>query len=105
MFVGRKSKLKELIARLESGARNQGGVIFIEGQAGIGKTSFLEQLKDEAAQIPHLSKIHFIQGNCLMDIGEQSAYQPFIDMLSTNSVKRNGIGELFSSIFKETASD
>jgi DNA-binding SARP family transcriptional activator len=48
--VGRGESLRALSALLESAARGEGGVVMLEGDAGIGKTHLAEAAIEEAAE-------------------------------------------------------
>ncbi|MDP9139057.1 MAG: AAA family ATPase, partial [Pseudomonadota bacterium] len=52
IFVGRKSELQQAFAILEgAGTHGLGGVLYIRGEAGIGKTRFADQIRRRASAL------------------------------------------------------
>jgi predicted ATPase len=49
-LVGRKQELNELKNHLRNAIDGQGNTIFIAGEAGVGKTRLLEELKSYARE-------------------------------------------------------
>jgi predicted ATPase len=81
-FVGRATELSQVIAALERGANGQGSVVLIEGEAGIGKSLLVTELKRLAEQMQSVGGISFEIGRCSEETGSQSAYHPFVEILS-----------------------
>ncbi|MBX3024566.1 AAA family ATPase [bacterium] len=52
-FVGRASERALLRSRWERVQRGEGQVVLISGEAGIGKSRLVEQLKDDLRAVPH----------------------------------------------------
>jgi predicted ATPase len=107
-LVGRQELLQGLIQVLAQGWNYHGSVVFIEGTAGIGKSTLLKMLQEEAAQLPELERATFVYGSCYESTGSQNAYQPFIDIFETltrTNVKQKNVGTLTLNIIKETAPD
>lgn len=50
IFVGRADELASLVAALDDARRGRGGAVFVEGEAGIGKTRLLHELRGEATR-------------------------------------------------------
>ena len=44
LFVGREAELAQLQTLLINGAKGQGSLVLIEGEAGSGKSSLLEKM-------------------------------------------------------------
>jgi predicted ATPase len=106
--VGRESELASLMQTLTDGAGGRGSVVFIEGEAGTGKSFLVQALQDQASKLPGAGKIRFAYGSCYEETGGQNAYQPFVEMLATLLAARGsaaGLGKLFLSIVKETGGD
>ena len=49
-LVGRGAEMDQLATRLSHAARRQGGALFLVGEAGIGKTSLVHHLTDQATR-------------------------------------------------------
>jgi len=74
-FVGREDELKQLLFGLEQARVGQGGILFIIGEAGIGKTKLVEELAKKKIS----SKFEFLSGQCIYRDGTDP-YLPFIEM-------------------------
>ena len=75
-LIGRNQELNILEKALQGVSRGSGGCILLTGEAGIGKSRLIEELKRQAAS----EKFTILQGNCF----EQSLsfpYAPWIDAL------------------------
>ena len=86
--------------------------MFIEGVAGMGKTTILNMLREEVLLFPDLKRTVFVTGYCYENISICNTYQPFIDILEEWAVfksktdnKRKKVVELLTEILKETAPD
>jgi predicted ATPase/DNA-binding SARP family transcriptional activator len=79
LFAGRERELARLDAFLEKTLHDSGGVIFITGSAGLGKTTLMEEFARRAmAAHPELL---VASGSCSAYTGIGDAYQPFRDIL------------------------
>jgi DNA-binding SARP family transcriptional activator len=79
LFVGREQELARLDAFLGNALAGSGGVVFITGSAGRGKTSLMNEFAQRAmAAHPGLL---VAMGNCSAYTGVGDAYQPFRDIL------------------------
>jgi predicted ATPase len=74
-FVGREEELEQLTRALELASTGHGGVIFITGEAGVGKTRLAEEIKN----IKTVSEFEFLKGQCIYR-ESVDPYLPFIDM-------------------------
>lgn len=79
-FVGRDKEMKFLVEKFEGLLSGKGGVIFILGEAGIGKTRLYEEFKKEIGK--YNEKIEILEGNCL-SYTEIIPYYPFLKILKT----------------------
>lgn len=79
-FTGRQAEFEALVARFGA-ASTQGGLVFVGGEAGIGKTRLVEELARHIET--HQGRV--IQGTCFFEHG-MGPYMPFLD----------AIGKLFS---------
>ncbi len=75
-LVGREDELKVLEQRLAEATAGEGGLVLISGEAGIGKTSLL----DEFGKLAMGKGARVIAGRCLP--GGSSPFLPFQDALS-----------------------
>jgi predicted ATPase len=75
MFVGRKDELKQLQQGLEQAKSGQGNIIFITGEAGVGKTRLATELETLKVSFD----FEFLMGQCIYHEGVDP-YLPFIDM-------------------------
>ena len=80
-IVGRETelaRLSELLERVQMGERQ---IVFVAGEAGIGKTALIEAfvstLRSDAA-----SGIHIARGQCIEQYGASEAYLPVLDAIS-----------------------
>jgi len=75
-LVGRKEELERLKSNVEDAIRGRGSVVFLTGEAGIGKTRLAEELSRYAIQ----RGVRFLQGVCLGEKGE-APYYPWIELI------------------------
>ena len=79
LFAGRERELARLDAFLEKALDGSGGVVFITGNAGLGKTTLMGEFARRAmAAHPDLL---VTMGSCSAYTGIGDAYQPFRDIL------------------------
>jgi DNA-binding winged helix-turn-helix (wHTH) protein len=76
--VGRQEELEQLRSYLDraNGGRRQ--VLFITGEAGIGKTALVEAF---LATLPHNGQVLTAYGQCIEQFGAGEAYMPILDAL------------------------
>ncbi len=84
-IVGRETELVELRAHLEKVAKQQGVALFIAGEAGVGKTRLLNELK----VIAKSRGFKVLSGNCFHE--SVTPYLPFIEAL-----RSGGFEQLFA---------
>jgi len=77
-MVGRDTALTELDSRLEKAVRGQRQVVFVTGEAGIGKTTLVDVFHQRAAGRPHLRTA---RGQCVEGFGGKEAYYPMLEAL------------------------
>jgi predicted ATPase len=105
-FIGREAELRQLINALENGAESRGGIYFVSGNAGMGKTALLTELQKRAAQISELKKGIFFRGYCDEDISEENAYQPFAEIVAQITEQQSKMFRPWLlQFFKELAPD
>jgi predicted ATPase len=99
-FVGRQAELNKIKDYFNQALNKKGLIVFLEGEAGIGKSWFLEQFEKNHENYSNSENVRFLHGYCNEDISPNSAYQPFIDF-----VKNNREGTFWQQLFKDTAPD
>jgi predicted ATPase len=81
IFVGRQAQLSKLNDYWRNAFhKNQGRVIFVVGEAGIGKTSLLEQFSQNI--LKYYSGIQYAYAQCDQVAGDVSPYAPFVQILN-----------------------
>ncbi len=75
-FVGRDRELAQLRECFASAAAGRGLVVFVVGEAGLGKSRLLLELRQALGDAPHL----WIEGRCA-SYGTTTAFLPIIDAL------------------------
>src|ERR1700752_4687520 len=76
--VGREQALGQLQRRLRRTLRGQRQVVFVTGEAGIGKTSLVDAF---ARTIPRDGSIRVGRGQCLEQYGTGEAYLPVLEAI------------------------
>src|SRR6266436_975555 len=77
-IVGRKTALAELGACLASALRGQRQLVFVTGEAGIGKTTLVDAFHQQASFQPNL---RIARGQCVEGFGGKEAYYPVLEAL------------------------
>jgi predicted ATPase len=87
-LIARQTQLAQLNAILKSALQGRLQIVFVTGEAGVGKTAlmaaFVEQAKSEVAGL-------FVAGSkCYTIAGGQQAYLPFVQILEVLSIGKKG---------------
>jgi DNA-binding winged helix-turn-helix (wHTH) protein/tetratricopeptide (TPR) repeat protein len=77
-IVGRETALTRLDAHLRKALLGQRQVIFVTGEAGIGKTTLVDVFQERAARHPNL---RILRGQCVEGFGGKEAYYPILEAL------------------------
>lgn len=77
-MVGRDSALARLATHLDVALRGQRQLIFVTGEAGIGKTTLVDSFHRLAAHRPNL---RVARGQCVEGFGGKEAYYPMLEAL------------------------
>ena len=77
-IVGRDQTLHELRAHLGRAIGGQRQIVFVTGEAGIGKTTVVDEFQRQAAQD---ASILIARGQCVEGYGGKEAYYPVLDAL------------------------
>ena len=78
-LVGREAELRELDRCLEQAQRGTRSVVFVSGEAGIGKTTLVDAF---LASVPVGAGVWCARGQCIAHYGSGEAYLPVFDALS-----------------------
>jgi DNA-binding CsgD family transcriptional regulator len=78
-LIGRSSELAALGLLLEQGKSGKGQVALLSGEAGIGKSRLIAEVKNTAASMGFLA----LQGNCFQ-ADRTSPYAPILDLLRSS---------------------
>jgi DNA-binding winged helix-turn-helix (wHTH) protein len=78
-FVGRQAEIDSLHASLASAGKGRRQIVFVSGEAGIGKTALIDEF---LAQAMHRHPDVMVgRGQCVEQRGPAEAYLPVLDML------------------------
>jgi predicted ATPase/DNA-binding winged helix-turn-helix (wHTH) protein len=78
LIVGREAELQQLQGWLEKALRGERQVVFVTGEAGIGKTTVVDAFLERAV---HQRGCWLGQGQCIEHFGEGEAYLPVLAAL------------------------
>jgi predicted ATPase len=77
-FVGREQELDRLHGALARTASRQRQIVFVSGEAGIGKTALVDRFLDEV-RVAGMARVAY--GQCLDLHGNSEGYAPLLDLL------------------------
>ncbi len=77
-LVGREPELRQLHEHFETALQGERQIVFITGEAGIGKTALVEAF---LAQIAHDERVLIGHGQCIEQYGAGEAYLPLLEAL------------------------
>ncbi len=80
-MIGRDEELEELKSHLDRAAKGQGSTVFISGEAGIGKTRLVQELR----QIAQAQGFNVLFGHSLHE--SLTPYMPFLDALRSGGLE------------------
>ncbi|MCB0191469.1 MAG: tetratricopeptide repeat protein [Anaerolineae bacterium] len=105
IFVGRTAQLDELNNHWrEAFHKKQGKVIFLVGEAGIGKTSLVEQFSQSV--LKKYSGVQYAYAQCDQVAGDISPYAPFVQILNSLTEQAAKKGDnWFVSYMREVGPD
>src|SRR6266550_4114409 len=96
-MVGREAAMAELDGYLSQALKAQRQVIFITGEAGIGKTTLVDEFHQAATRRPNL---RVIRGQCVEGFGGKEAYYPVREALG-QGVRDAGGGSAGHTLAKQ----
>lgn len=100
-FVGRETELQLLETYLTQGIEaKKGTVVFVTGEAGVGKTELIDQFKSRA--LSKYPDIRLATGYCNEFTGGGDPYQPFFDILDelVTTEQETGTGRFLQFILE-----
>ena len=80
-FVGRERELQTLLARAADVEAGRGQVVFIVGDAGIGKSRLLYEFRRQLAESGRV--VSWVEGQCV-SFGQSIPFLPLVDLLRKN---------------------
>ena len=91
-FVGRHAELRRLHECLRMARQGERQLVFITGEAGIGKTTLLEEfLRSPSVRGPDL---HVLHGQCIQQHGQREPYMPVLEALERTLSSPEGAPEI-----------
>ena len=75
-LVGREAALEELYARMSTAVRGHRQLVFVTGEAGIGKTSLVDTFHAQAARA---GGVNIARGQCVEGFGGKESYYPVLE--------------------------
>ncbi len=82
VLIGRQTELTTLHALIAQAGKGQGQVVILSGEAGVGKSRLVAEVKTEAQAQGFLA----LQGNCF-PTDRSSPYAPLLDLLAASPAK------------------
>jgi DNA-binding winged helix-turn-helix (wHTH) protein len=79
VFVGRAAELKRLLALFERTCAGRGELVFVSGEAGIGKSALVQRFLGALAARGSAARI--ATGRCLESYGPSEPFLPFLEAL------------------------
>ncbi len=107
-FVGRNKEVGIIEEAIRHASIGKGNIIFLEGEAGMGKTSLLQILETAIKSKAELRQSHFAYSYCYEDTGAQNAFHPFLEILEIllkNDTDAKGVTKATLSVIKEIGPD
>ena len=114
-FIGRDQDLQKLGACLQDALQGKGKVVFIVGEAGIGKTRLIEEFKAQQldrlnaefrAQGKKTPEIRFADAKCNELAGKGEPYAPFFEIIAQFVADDKAFGSSkLAEIVREVGSD
>jgi DNA-binding winged helix-turn-helix (wHTH) protein len=78
-LVGRKAELDRLEGYFQRALRGERGIVFVTGEAGIGKTTLVDAFQRQAGA--NISALRIARGQCVEGYGGQEPYYPMLEAL------------------------
>lgn len=78
-LVGRKAELERLQGYLQRALQGEREIVFVTGEAGIGKTTLVDAFQRQAGA--NISALRIARGQCVEGYGGQEPYYPMLEAL------------------------
>src|ERR1700736_6178877 len=78
-LVGRKAELDRLEGYFQRALQGERGIVFVTGEAGIGKTTLVDAFQRQAGA--NISALRIARGQCVEGYGGQEPYYPMLEAL------------------------
>jgi tetratricopeptide (TPR) repeat protein len=79
-IIGRERELEELLGLLQDAAEGRGGVVFLGGVTGSGKSHLLTTLRERTEDVPELERVEVLGALCY-ETGANNALGPFGEIM------------------------
>ncbi len=96
-MVGREAAMAQLDGYLNRVLKAQRQIIFITGEAGVGKTTLIDEFHKTATRQPNL---RVVRGQCVEGFGGKEAYYPVLEALG-QWVRDSGGGSVVHTLAKQ----
>jgi uncharacterized protein with HEPN domain/DNA-binding winged helix-turn-helix (wHTH) protein len=77
-LVGRQKPRSELRSYQQRALRGERQIVFVSGEAGVGKTALADEFQQQARQLP---AVVIARGQCIEGYGGKEAYYPMLEAL------------------------
>jgi DNA-binding winged helix-turn-helix (wHTH) protein len=97
-MVGRETAMAQLEGYLTHALKGQRQIIFVTGEAGVGKTTLVDEFHRMATRHPNL---RVVRGQCVEGFGGKEAYYPVLEALGQCVRDAGGGGSVIHTLAKQ----
>ena len=97
-MVGREAAMAQLEGYLNQALKGQRQIIFITGEAGVGKTTLIDEFHQAATRRPNL---RVVRGQCVEGFGGKESYYPVLEALGQWARDSGGAGAVVYTLAKQ----
>ena len=97
-MVGREAAMAQLEGYLNQALKGQRQIIFITGEAGVGKTTLIDEFHQAATRRPNL---RVVRGQCVEGFGGKESYYPVLEALGLWARDSGGAGAVVYTLAKQ----
>jgi tetratricopeptide (TPR) repeat protein len=104
VMVGRKAETVVIRRRLERLMHGEGAFISIMGEAGVGKTRLMSEIRDHLPSKSGARQLVWLQGSAL-SLGKVTSYRPFQEIIRqyTGIAEKHGLQEAWHKLLTSVA--